>query len=282
MQAPADGTPSARRTALVTGASAGLGAAFARELARRGQDVVLVARRADRLESLAAELRHSHGVRTCVVAQDLAAPGACERVMAAAAGFAPTLDTLVNNAGYGLRGGFLRHPWEVHRDFLTVMLADAVELTHRALPGMLARGHGRIVNVSSVAGFAPTQRGSLYGAVKRALTTWSESMALELAGTGVHVCAACPGFTRTEFHDALGNRAHMDRLPSWLWSDARTVAVRSLDACDAGRPVEVIGGVNRAIVGLCAVMPGPLLRALAPKDLMERGGDRGFGGPGAG
>jgi short-subunit dehydrogenase len=278
MQTTADDPASARRVALVTGASAGLGAAFARELARRGHDVVLVARRADRMDAIAAELRSTHGVRTCAVVQDLAAPGACERVMARAAAFAPTLDVLVNNAGYGLRGGFMRHPWEAHRDFLTVMLADAVELTHRALPGMLARGHGRIVNVSSVAGFAPPQRGSLYGAVKRALTTWSESLSLELAGTGVHACAACPGFTRTEFHDAMGNRAHMDRLPAWLWSDAETVARRSLDACDAGRPVEVIGGVNRAIVGLCAVLPGPVLRAIAPRDLMERGGDRGFGG----
>jgi hypothetical protein len=277
MPATDERPPATRRTALVTGASAGLGAAFAHELARRGHDVVLVARRADRLEALAEALRAAHGVRTCAVVQDLAAPGACERVMAAAAAFAPTVDTLVNNAGYGVRGGFLRHPWEVHRDMLTVMLADAIELTHRALPGMLARGHGRIVNVSSVAGFAPPQRGSLYGAVKRALTTWTESLALELAGTGVHACAACPGFTRTEFHDAMGNRAHMDRLPAWLWSDADAVARRSLDACDAGRAVEVIGGINRAIVGACAVLPGPLLRAIAPRDLMERGGDRAFG-----
>lgn len=269
--------PLAGRTAIVTGASAGIGAAFAGFLAARGAAVCLVARRLDRLQQVAQELQRAHGVRTHAVAADLAELPAAARVVEECQRALGAADILINNAGYGPRGGFLETPWQEHAAFMQVMMCGYAELMHRTLPHMKAQDYGRVVNVSSLASFAPEQRGSMYGPAKRFVTSLSRAVALDLEGTNVHVCASCPGFTYSEFHDVMGNREHMQKLPQWMWTSADLVVRRSWEAVEAGRPVEVIGSVNKGIAALCWALPGSLASAIGPKSLRERGEPEAFG-----
>ena len=245
--------------ALVTGASAGIGAAFARELAARGYDLVLSARRVERLEALAAELRQAHGVDAQVVACDLADPAApaCLHDETLRRGLA--IDMLVNNAGYGVTGYFLSQPWRAQADFIQVTLTAPSELCHRFLPGMRTRGHGRIINVASLAAHVPGSAGqTLYAGVKSYLVKLSQALALEYRHEGIHTCAVCPGFTWSEFHDVTGSRAMMSKLPTWMWMDAATVAREGLDAVERGDPVLVNGRVNRLIKTAFKLMPDRL------------------------
>ncbi len=236
------------RTALITGASAGLGTAYARELARRGADLVLTARREERLQALADELRAAHGVQVLVLPADLADPAAPARLLEAARGAGRRVDYLVNNAGYGLGGRFNQRPWQEHADFLQVMVTAVVQLTYLTLPAMREQGFGRVLNVASLAGLLPGSAGhTLYAAAKSFLIKMSESLSLETRGTGVHVTATCPGFTFTEFHDVLGNRAQVSQLPRVLWMDADRVVRESLVAVERGDALHVPGGVNSAI-----------------------------------
>ena len=187
-----------RKRALITGASSGIGLAFAHHCARRGMDVVLVARRQERLRALAKELAEGHSITATVEVADLADPGAPAQIESSLAEAGLEIDTLINNAGYGLAGSFLLHKWEVHQRFLQVMLHSVCELTHRLLPAMIERGHGRVIIVSSVAGLLPGTAGhTLYAAVKAALNLFVESLALEQGRSDVHVTALCPGFTST-------------------------------------------------------------------------------------
>lgn len=252
-----------RRTALVTGASSGIGAAFARVFAAHGFDVVLTARRRERLEALAAELGGRHGVRARVIVADLADPATPRRLHTELASAGVAVDALVNNAGYALAGQYLDWPWERHAEFLQVMVVAVAELTHRFLDGMLERGYGRIVNVASLAGLVPAPAGhTLYAAAKAFLIKFSESLALEVGPRGVHVTALCPGFTYSEFHDVSGMRSRVSELPRWLWQDAETVARLGYEAVMAGRIVCVPGRVNRAIAGLAKTLPAPLVLRL--------------------
>lgn len=240
---------SARRLVLITGASAGIGAAFARAYAARGWDVALTARRAERLEQLAQELRDRYKVEAFAIASDLADAAAPEALLAALqekAGRAP--DGLVNNAGYGLPGAYVKTSWEEQAAFLQVMATAPAALTHAVLPGMQARGFGRIIQVASLAGILPGAAGhTLYAPVKAFLIKFAQSLNMECEGTGVHVSALCPGFTYSEFHDVTGTRAQVSAMPRWMWSDARDVAREGYAAVMAGRPVVVTGRVNRAI-----------------------------------
>ena len=252
-----------RRVALITGASAGIGAAFAEVFAAEGFDVVLVARREDRLQALAARLRDAHGVTAHAVAADLAEPGASDRILAELAARGIHVDALVNNAGYGVPGAYLRSPWERHDAMLRVMVTSVTELTHRLLPPMLGKGYGRIINVASLAGLVPAPGGhTLYAATKAFLIKFSEALGHEVRGKGVHVTALCPGFTYSEFHDVTGTREQMKRLPSWLWMEAAAVAREGYDAVMAGVPVHVNGRVNRTIATLVKVAPNWLIRAV--------------------
>jgi uncharacterized protein len=238
-----------RPTALVTGASAGIGAALARVFAAHGFDLVLVARRRDRLETLAAELRQSHGCAVHVFAADLADPSAPERLSLDVAAAGLQVDALVNNAGYGLPGRFLACTWEEHRAFIQVMVTAVTELCHRFAPGMVERQRGWIVNVGSVAGLIPASAGhTLYGAAKSLVIRFSESLARELLPGGVHVTALCPGFTYSEFHDVNGMREQVSTLPRWMWLDADTVAREGFDAVMRGDIVCVNGRVYRALI----------------------------------
>jgi short-subunit dehydrogenase len=245
-----------RRLALITGASAGMGAAFAREYARQGYDLALVARRRDRLESLAAELRSAHGIETLVIPVDLAEPTANQAIVDEIAAHGRHVDALVNNAGFGVAGRYTLAPWEKHSDSLQVMLNSVCELTYRVLPGMLERRFGRILNVASLAAMAPGVGGhTLYAATKSFLVKFSQSLHVECKMAGVHVTALCPGFTWTEFHDVDGSREVADTLPKFLWTEADFVAARGFKAVEQNRPVVVPGFHNHVMKAVVGAIP---------------------------
>jgi len=251
------------RWALVTGASAGIGEAFAVELARRGYAVVLTARRADRLEALAATLRAKYGVESRAIACDLADPAAPERLFRETESAGIAIDFLVNNAGYGVPGSLVSQPWDKHRDFIQVLMTAPVELCYRYLPGMRERRAGHIVNVASLAGHVPGSAGhTLYGASKAFLVRFSQSLALESLGHDVHVTAVCPGFTYSEFHDVVGSRGIVSKMPKFMWMSAEEVARQGLDASLRGDIVYVNGRVNRFIKSFMKVLPDPLALAV--------------------
>jgi short-subunit dehydrogenase len=250
------------RTALVTGASAGIGQAFADVLAGHGYDVVITARRAHRLEALAGDLRAAHGVRAHVLPADLADPAACETLCRALDAQGLAVDVLVNNAGYGVPGRYARTAWSAQRDFLQVLVTAVAELTHRLLPGMIERKWGRVVNVASLAALMPAAPGhTLYAASKAFLVRFSEALAAEVADSGVHVTAVCPGFTITEFHDVTGTRAQVSTLPRWMWIDARRVATEGYGAVSRGTPVVVVGGAARVIAFGAKYLPDAVAQA---------------------
>jgi short-subunit dehydrogenase len=252
-----------RKVALVTGASAGIGKAFAQQLARRDFDLVLTARRRDRLDVVASELRGASSVRVEVVPGDLADPATPERLIAEIHARGLAIDVLVNNAGYGIPVRFTQTSWQQQSDFLQVLVTSVAHLTHLCLPPMLARGYGRIVNIASLAGLLHGAPGStLYAAAKSFLIKMSESLAAELHGTGVTATAVCPGFTYSEFHDVNQTRERVSQMPSAMWMDAEKVAREGLDAALAGEVVVVSGVLNRAIATTMKHLPDALGRRI--------------------
>jgi short-subunit dehydrogenase len=247
--------------ALITGASSGIGAAIAREYASRGKPLVLTARRGDRLQALATELRRQ--VPCEVISADLSRPDAPARLFAETRARGLHVDTLVNNAGYGVPGRYLAHDWQTHADFLQVMIVAVAELTHLYLPAMEAAGHGRILNIASLAGLVPASAGhTMYGASKAWLIRFSECLALEVRGKGVHVTALCPGFTYSEFHDVNGMREKVSKLPRLLWLESAEVARLGVDAVEAGKTRLVTGFANKLVAFACKYAPDALARAL--------------------
>jgi short-subunit dehydrogenase len=253
-----------RRLALVTGASAGIGAAFARIYASHGYDLALTARRADRLTALADEIRMKYGVETLVIAADLAEPAAPQAILDHLASHGRHVDALVNNAGYGIAGPFGDTQWSQHAAFIQVMLTAPSELAHKVLPGMVERRFGRIVNVASLAGLVPGTGGAtLYGAVKSYLVKFTQSLHLENLNNGVQVSALCPGFTYSEFHDVNGNREQISAAtPPWLWLGADEVAAAGYEAVEANRPICVPGAPNKAIAAIVKILPDEWALAL--------------------
>jgi len=248
--------PPTRPLSLVTGASAGIGAAFARELAAQGHDLVLTARRVDRLESLAQQLTAQHGAQVTVLPADLADPKAVSALCAELDARGLRVDWLINNAGYGVPGTFEAVPWPTHEAFIRVLMTAPAELAWRLLPGMRERGYGRIVNVASLAGHVPGSAGhTLYAASKAYLIKFSQSLALENRHLGVNVCALCPGFTWSEFHDVTGTRLLMNKLPAFMWQTAEAVVREGVEATERGEVVRVTGGVNRFIKAMMKLLP---------------------------
>jgi short-subunit dehydrogenase len=254
----------ARRLALITGASAGIGAAFARIYATHGYDVALTARRADRLEKLAGEISLGSGVETLTIAADLAQPGAVDAILAEIAANGREVDAVINNAGYGLPGTYATTTWADQQAFLQVLLMSVAEMSHKVLPGMVERRFGRIVNVASLAGLVPGSLGhTLYGGAKSFLIKFSQSLHLENLQTGVHVTALCPGFTYSEFHDVAQTREQMQgQTPEWLWMGADEVAATGYEAAEANRPVCVTGAPNKAIAAFAKIIPDDWALAL--------------------
>jgi short-subunit dehydrogenase len=196
----------AQRWALVTGASAGIGAALARELASRGANLILTARRIDRLEALARELLDGHSIRAECIAADLGTADAPEKLCAEIDRRGLIVDILVNNAGYGVPGHYQAQPWPVHAEFLQVMVTAPCELAHCLLPKMQERGYGRIINVASLAGLIPDRQGTRCMPPRSISDQFSQSLALENAARGVNICALCPGFT---YSDSTMSRARV-------------------------------------------------------------------------
>lgn len=247
--------------ALVTGASSGIGSAIAREYARRGVPLILSARRLDRLEQLAEELGRTVAVE--VIPADLSDPTAPQRLVAEIERRGLAVRILVNNAGYGVPGRYLTREWQVHAEFLQVMIGAVSELTWRLLPAIRASGQGRILNVASFAALVPGADGqTLYAAVKSYLVRFSESLSLENAGIGVHVTALCPGFTWSEFHDVTGTRAMMSKLPKWAWLEPDAIALAGVEGAERGRVVVVPGRVYRLVHFIARHLPQRLVLGL--------------------
>ncbi len=225
------------RTALITGASAGIGKAFAEVFAAKGWNVVLTARRAERLEALAAGLAAKHQIAATPIAQDLAVPEGVRHLVAKLAARGLTIDGLVNNAGFAVPGYYARTSWADQQRFLQVMVTAPCELTHALLPGMIERRFGRIVNVASVAGLIPGTPGhTLYAASKAFMVKFSESLLLENRRHNVLTTALCPGFTHSEFHDVAGVRQRVSKFGKAWWTTAEEVAEAGYDGVDA-RPL---------------------------------------------
>ena len=249
--------PTTRPTALVTGASAGIGREFALQLAQRHHDLVLVARDVERLEALAADLRRDHGVDVEVLPADLSDRVALQTVADRLADRSRPVDLLVNNAGYGLRGRFLANDLEAEERMFDVLTRAVLVLSHAGARGMVERGHGALVNVSSVAGFIAS---GTYSAAKAWVTTFTEGLAGELAGSGVTATALCPGFTHTEFQQRAGISKPG---PGFLWLDPAKLVSDCLDDLAKGRVVSVPGAQYKAIVGLLRVVPRSVIRRRA-------------------
>lgn len=252
------------KTALVTGASAGIGKAFAELLAAKGYALVLTARRRDRLDELARQLTAQHGVAAHVVVADLAECEASAHIAEAVRALGLHIDVLVNNAGYGVPGSYLKVPWPEHQRFIQIMMTAVCDLTYRLLPGMLARGWGRVINIASVAGMVPAPAGhTLYGASKAFVIRFSEALAAENAPRGVHVTAVCPGFTFSEFHDVTGTRDKMKSVPAMMWLNATDVAREGYEAVMRGDAVIVNGRAYRLLLWLMRVVPQGLVKAVS-------------------
>lgn len=252
------------RYALITGASAGIGHAFARHLAKQGFHLIITARRLDRLEEIKTQLETTCGIEVMVIGEDLADPGAPKRIVEQIAAAGKNVDVLVNNAGYGLAGKYADTRWRDQAAFLQVMVSAVCELTHRLLPPMIERGYGRIINVSSVAGLVPGSSGhTLYGAAKAFLVTFTESLWLELEGTGVFATAVCPGFTYSEFHDVTGTRELVNKLPSFMWMDADTVARQAVQSVMKGEVLCVNGFWNKFLTVGSRFIPHSLAMSIS-------------------
>lgn len=234
------------RAAIITGASAGIGAEFARQLAAQGVNLILIARRKEKMEALAQELRAKHAISIDIIPADLSKPDELAQVESTLSGL-PDIDLLINNAGFGVTNRFYEGDPGPHFDMLQVHVTASVRLTRSILTGMVARQHGWIINVASVAAFLPY--GSvLYPSTKAFLVSFSQALAHELSDTGVRVQALCPGFTYTEFHDVVGLNRSM--APKFMWLPAKRVVSTSLNALTHGHVIVVPGWQYRCIVAL--------------------------------
>jgi short-subunit dehydrogenase len=252
-------------TALVTGASSGIGRALTHLLAQRGYDIVVVARRADRLDAVKHELEPRYGVTVSPLVSDLAEPGSVESICTTLDQRDIAVDFLVNNAGYALAGHYAETSWEDQERFARVMALAPLELTHRLLPAMLAGAWGRILNVSSIAALTLASPNSiLYAATKTMLMTFSEGLALECARSGVQCTVSLPGVTATEFFERSGLHEHESRrITQALLMSPETVAREAYDAVMAGRPRVVHGWHHRLLGSVVTHAPTPVRRRLA-------------------
>jgi short-subunit dehydrogenase len=250
--------------ALVTGATAGIGASFTRRLAAEGRNLILVARDEQRLEQSATELRGRFPIEVEVLAADLSTDEGCEQVTARIAQDDKPVDTLINNAGFGLYQAFGNAPLADEERLLDLNVRSVLRLTHAAVTAMKPRGRGEIINVSSVAGFLPRGAAATYAAGKAWVTSFSEGVSLLLKGSGVTVTALCPGFTHTEFHERA--KADMSNTPAWMWLEADRVVAEGLADARAGRPLSIPSKRYKAIVGLVKLLP----RAVVGKAMSRR------------
>jgi short-subunit dehydrogenase len=249
-----------REIALVTGASSGIGEALARRLARDRMHVGLVARRADRLEALAAELRAAHAIEVDVLPADLTKPGAVAALVEELGRRGLDVDWLVNDAGFGTVGRFHELPVERELEEIALNVEALVELTGRLLPAMVGRRRGVVMNVASIGAYLPSPNMATYTATKAFVLSFTEAIAVELRESGVHVLCVCPGVTRTEFQE----RAHVEtaHVPAFLQQTAEDVADEAVRAVARG-PVVVNGFLNRLTLGALKFVPHSLVTRMA-------------------
>ena len=243
-------------TALITGATAGIGASYARQLAATGNDLVLVARDLTRLETLAAELKATHDVQVEVLQADLAERTQLDRVCLRVA--RDDIDLVVNNAGFGIKQPFVGGTIEAEQNLLDVLVTAVMRITHAAMPGMIARDRGGVINVSSIAGWMSS--GS-YSSAKAWVTSFSEALATHHKKSNVHVLALCPGYTRTEFH----SRAEMEvqTIPNWMWLDVDVVVAKSLKDFKNGKAISVPGLQYKFLSLIARYLPRPIVRKIS-------------------
>jgi short-subunit dehydrogenase len=254
-----------KRRALITGASAGLGIEFARQLAARGLDLLLVARREERLLEVAEALRSEHAVHVAIFSADLSDPKAPAAIQRHVRDAGLGVDYLVNNAGSAGPHLLDDTPWEQQAAFLELMMISVAQMCHRFIPPMCEQGFGRVINVASFAGRLARPAGSNYGPSKAYLIALSEELALDTRGSGVLISALCPGFVHTDFHESAGLMEMKRGLPGWLWYDAETVVREGIEAVERGRAIQVSGRLYRWLDPLAqSLLTRRLLKALVP------------------
>ena len=253
------GTP---ETVLVTGASSGIGESLARCFATDGHNVVLVARSVDKLKALADGLAQAHGIKTWVLPADLSQPGAARQLATQLKRKRIAVDVLVNNAGVLEHGAFAAIPAARHQSLIDLNVSGLTALLSALLPGMIERGHGRVLNVASIAAFQPVPSLATYAATKAYVLSLTESLSEELKGTGVSITALCPGITATNMlSTAKSSSTQLSRLPGFLIGHADKVAAQGYAACIRGDVISVPGTVNLA---------GTLASRATPKWLLRR------------
>ena len=235
------------RTALITGASAGLGAEFARQLAAQNYNLILVARRLEKLQALANELQQNHSISCEVISCDLVDPLAPQALYDDIQKRGLQVDYLVNNAGIAGPNLLEDRDWKAQSDFFQLMMTSVAHLCHLFVPAMQQRDFGRVINVASVAGRIPRADGCNYGPSKAYLISLSEALAVTLKDTGVNACALCPGFTHTDFHETAGLQEMKSSMPKWLWYPASTVVADGIKAVEKGKPICISGRLYRLI-----------------------------------
>ena len=244
---PLPGAEDQPATAFITGASSGIGAAYARQLGARGYDLIITARREEKLAALADEIRTAYGVSVTVVPADLSLPDDIRRLEALLRE-QPALDFVINNAGFGVRGTVGDTDIEKQTAMINVHVTSIYRLTHAAVPGMIARGRGAIINVSSIAGFMANPGAVNYSATKAYINTFTEALAAELRPHGIQVQALCPGFTYSEFHDTPEyEEFERSAFPEFMWATAEDVVADSLAALGSGPVLFVPGLANKAL-----------------------------------
>ncbi|MFE5395224.1 SDR family NAD(P)-dependent oxidoreductase [Streptomyces sp. NPDC056568] len=247
-------------TALITGSTAGIGAAFARRLAADGHDLVLVARDTKRLREQATELHDRHGIEAEVLTADLATDTGIDAVAARLGERRNPVDLLINNAGFGNKGRFLEVSMADELTMLKVHCEAVLRLTSAATEAMGERGRGGVVNVASVAAFVP--RGT-YGASKAWVVQFTQGVAKDLAGSGVRLMALCPGFVRTEFHERAGMGT--DNIPNWMWLDADKVVAAALADLSRGKSLSIPDPRYKTLMGAAKLVPRGLLGGLSSR-----------------
>jgi short-subunit dehydrogenase len=248
-------------TALVTGASVGIGRAFAQGLAARGHDLVLVARDEARLKELAAELHLHHRVGAEVLGADLLAGDGLAAVESRLVDVDHPIELLVNNAGFGTYGRFVELDVDHEVEEVELNVVALLRLTHAALGAMERRRSGAILNVASIAAYQPNPNGATYGATKAFVHSFTHAVREDARGTGVHVMLVCPGYTHTEFHRRAG--LGPTQVPEILWQSADTVVEAALHDLDRGRAVSIPGALNRTLAALSSTAPAGITRRVA-------------------
>jgi uncharacterized protein len=255
--------PDPTGTCLVTGASSGIGVALAEQLAGRGYNLVIVARRADRLDDLAERLRSAHRVLVEAAPCDLSDAAQREKLLASVAASGRRVDILINNAGYGMSGRWLDLDPDVEREMIGVVVSAPLHLCRALIPDMVRRGSGAVLNMGSIASFQPMPQMAAYGAAKAFSLSLTNALHVELAGTGVTVTACCPGPVRTEFTAVAGGEEVAAGIPGFAWKEPEDVAAAALRGLARGRRLVTPGWVTStsSIAGRLAPQ-GPLLRLI--------------------